>query len=64
MAEYSFVTVWRHQAPIEAVYDAIADSIRWAGVATEPELGAQPSAVITRASIAIAAKSSVRYEIE
>ena len=29
MAEYSFVTVWRHQAPIEAVYDAIADSLRW-----------------------------------
>ena len=29
MAEYSFVTVWRHRAPIEAVYDAIADSLRW-----------------------------------
>lgn len=29
MAEYSFVTIWRHRAPIEAVYDAIADSLRW-----------------------------------
>jgi len=29
MASYSFVTIWRHRAPIEAVYDAIADSLRW-----------------------------------
>jgi uncharacterized protein YndB with AHSA1/START domain len=29
MADYSFVTVWRHRAPIEAVYDAIADSLHW-----------------------------------
>jgi Polyketide cyclase / dehydrase and lipid transport len=29
MAEYSFVTIWRHRAPIDAVYDAIADSLRW-----------------------------------
>ena len=29
MADYSFVTVWRHHAPIEAVYDAIADSLAW-----------------------------------
>jgi hypothetical protein len=29
MASYSFVTIWRHQAPIERVYDAIADSLRW-----------------------------------
>jgi hypothetical protein len=29
MAQYSFVTIWRHHAPIDAVYDAIADSLRW-----------------------------------
>jgi uncharacterized protein YndB with AHSA1/START domain len=29
MASYAFVTVWRHRAPIEQVYDAIADSLRW-----------------------------------
>jgi hypothetical protein len=29
MAEYSFVTIWRHQAPIDRVYDAIADSLHW-----------------------------------
>jgi len=29
MAAYSFVTVWRHQAPIGDVYDAIADSLHW-----------------------------------
>jgi len=29
LADYSFVTIWRHQAPIEAVYDAIADSLHW-----------------------------------
>jgi hypothetical protein len=29
MASYSFVTVWRHQAPIEQVYDAISDSLHW-----------------------------------
>jgi uncharacterized protein YndB with AHSA1/START domain len=29
MASYSFVTVWRHHAPIEQVYDAISDSLHW-----------------------------------
>jgi hypothetical protein len=29
MANYSFVTIWRHRAPIEAVYDAIADAGSW-----------------------------------
>lgn len=29
MASYSFVTIWRHRAPIEAVYDAIAESLAW-----------------------------------
>jgi uncharacterized protein YndB with AHSA1/START domain len=29
MASYSFVTVWRHRAPIGAVYDAISDSLAW-----------------------------------
>ena len=29
MASYSFVTVWRHHAPIDQVYDAIADSLSW-----------------------------------
>ena len=29
MAEYSFVTTWRVPAPIEAVFDVIADSTRW-----------------------------------
>ena len=29
MANYSFVTVWRHHAPIVAVYEAIADSLAW-----------------------------------
>lgn len=29
MAHYSFVTIWRHHAPIDAVYDAIADSLHW-----------------------------------
>ena len=29
MAIYSFVTVWRHRAPIDAVYDAISDSLHW-----------------------------------
>ncbi len=29
MADYSFVTIWRHRAPIEAVYDAISDSLHW-----------------------------------
>jgi len=29
MASYSFVTIWRHRAPIEAVYDALHDSLRW-----------------------------------
>ena len=29
MAEYAFVTTWRVPAPIEAVFDVIADSVRW-----------------------------------
>ena len=29
MASYSFVTVWRLEAPIERVYDAIRDSLAW-----------------------------------
>ena len=29
MASYSFVTVWRLNAPIERVYEAIRDSLRW-----------------------------------
>ena len=29
MASYSFVTVWRVAAPIDAVYAAIRDSLRW-----------------------------------
>jgi Polyketide cyclase / dehydrase and lipid transport len=29
MASYAFVTVWRLEAPIEPVYDAIANSLRW-----------------------------------
>lgn len=29
MAEYSFVTVWRLEAPIERVYDLLRDSLRW-----------------------------------
>ena len=29
MAEYSFVTIWRIEAPIEQVYDAIRDSLAW-----------------------------------
>jgi uncharacterized protein YndB with AHSA1/START domain len=29
MATYSFVTIWRHRAPIDQVYDAIADSLAW-----------------------------------
>lgn len=29
MASYSFVTVWRHHAPIGDVYDAISDSLHW-----------------------------------
>jgi polyketide cyclase/dehydrase/lipid transport protein len=29
MASYAFVTLWRLEAPIEPVYDAIADSLRW-----------------------------------
>jgi hypothetical protein len=29
MATYSFVTIWRHRAPIGDVYDAIADSLAW-----------------------------------
>jgi len=29
MADYSFVTIWRIDAPIQAVYDAIADSLAW-----------------------------------
>lgn len=29
MASYSFVTLWRHHAPIDQVYDAIADSLSW-----------------------------------
>jgi Polyketide cyclase / dehydrase and lipid transport len=29
MADYAFVTAWRLEAPIERVYDAIADSLRW-----------------------------------
>ena len=29
MAEYHFVTEWEIAAPIEAVWDAIADSLRW-----------------------------------
>jgi hypothetical protein len=29
MANYDFVTVWRLEAPIDRVYDAIADSLRW-----------------------------------
>ena len=29
MADYAFTTIWRHHAPIDAVYDAIADSLSW-----------------------------------
>jgi len=29
MASYSFVTTWRHHAPIDQVYDAISDSLSW-----------------------------------
>jgi len=29
LASYSFVTVWRLEAPIERVYDAIRDSLAW-----------------------------------
>jgi hypothetical protein len=29
MASYSFVTIWRHRAPLDAVYDAIADARSW-----------------------------------
>jgi uncharacterized protein YndB with AHSA1/START domain len=29
MAEYSFVTVWRLEAPIDRVYELIRDSLRW-----------------------------------
>lgn len=29
MAKYNFVTVWRLQAPIERVYNAIEDSLAW-----------------------------------
>jgi hypothetical protein len=29
MASYSFVTIWRHRAPIDAVYDAISDAGAW-----------------------------------
>ena len=29
MASYSFTTIWRHRAPIDAVYDAITDSLAW-----------------------------------
>jgi hypothetical protein len=29
MASYSFTTIWRHRAPIEQVYEAIADSLAW-----------------------------------
>jgi uncharacterized protein YndB with AHSA1/START domain len=29
MADYSFVTVWRLEAPIERVYQAIHDSLAW-----------------------------------
>ena len=29
MAEYAFVTVWRIEAPIERVYEAIFDSLAW-----------------------------------
>jgi hypothetical protein len=29
MAEYAFVTTWRIDAPIEAVYDVIEDSLAW-----------------------------------
>jgi hypothetical protein len=29
MATYSFVTIWRLEAPIDRVHDAIADSLRW-----------------------------------
>lgn len=29
MASYSFVTIWRIEAPIESVYDAIEKSERW-----------------------------------
>lgn len=29
MAEYRFVTVWRIEAPLQRVFDAISDSLRW-----------------------------------
>jgi hypothetical protein len=29
MASYAFTTIWRHRAPIDAVYDAITDSLAW-----------------------------------
>ena len=29
MAEYSFVTIWRVEAPIDRVYGAIRDSLAW-----------------------------------
>jgi uncharacterized protein YndB with AHSA1/START domain len=29
MSDYSFVTVWRLEAPIERVYELIRDSLRW-----------------------------------
>ena len=29
MADYAFVTIWRHRAPIEAVFDAIRDAPSW-----------------------------------
>jgi uncharacterized protein YndB with AHSA1/START domain len=29
VADYSFVTVWRIEAPIDAVYEAISESLRW-----------------------------------
>jgi uncharacterized protein YndB with AHSA1/START domain len=31
MAEYSFVTEWRLEAPIDRVYDALHDSLAWPG---------------------------------
>jgi hypothetical protein len=29
MADYSFVTIWRLEAPIDRVYELIRDSLRW-----------------------------------
>lgn len=50
MTDYSFVTEWRVPAPIDAVFDVVADSLRWPewwpGVARVEELEAGDGAGI------------------